>query len=71
MQRAASLREGGAAAFYAQLFAEAAFWDAALLPAVSVHLPGAEGARQVDAMWGGLIAAVSLYVGNSSNCECP
>jgi hypothetical protein len=56
-----------ASSFYAHLFAESSFWDAAMAPAARVHLPGAEGARQVDGMWGGLVAALSLYVGNESN----
>jgi hypothetical protein len=57
----------GAASFYAHLFAESRFWAAEMSPAASVSLPGAEGARQVDGMWGGLVAAISLYVGNASN----
>ena len=56
-----------AVSFYAHLFAESSFWAAAMAPAARVRLPGAEGARQVDGMWGGLVAALSLYVGNESN----
>lgn len=59
--------DGGAAAFYAFLFGEAAAWNATLVAAARVRLPGAEGARQVDTMWGSLVAALGLYVGNSSN----
>ena len=55
------------AAFYAALFAEQRAWRATLAGAALVTLPGQDGARTVDALWGSLVAALSLYVGLEPN----
>jgi hypothetical protein len=57
---------GDAMSFYMLLFKEQRQWAQALNEAAVVNLPGAEGKRQTDSLWGGLNAAISLYVGNAS-----
>ena len=53
------------ALFYDALFNELDYWNLVLADASSFSLPDQEGARQVDTLWGSLIAALSLYVGDA------
>lgn len=53
--------------FYDSLFSELEYWNLVRAEAASFLLPGQEGARQVDTLWGSLIAALSLYVGLAAN----
>lgn len=59
--------DGGASTFYSFLFKEQSQWEDVLKKAATATLPGAEGRRQVDGMFGGISAAISLYVGNASS----
>ena len=56
-----------ASSFYVALFVESLSWNATLGQTAAYMLPGQDGKRQADTAIGGMVASMSLFIGDAPN----